>query len=64
MTLHDGCILKMPIRKGPRSEVYSLVRQGLNASNIDADSYHVEQGKKVSGSYIFKPFDTSVEEGL
>ena len=54
--------LENVIRKERLGQKYSsLVRQGLNASNIDADTYHVEQGKKVSGSYIFKPFDTSVE---
>ena len=39
----------------------SLIRQGLIASNIDAEVYYNEQGTQASGRYVFKPFDTNVE---
>ncbi len=54
--------LENVIRKERLGQKYSsMVRQGLNASNLDADSYFSEQGDQVSGSYLFKRFDTSVE---
>jgi hypothetical protein len=39
----------------------TLIRQGLTASNIDAEVYYNEQGKQASGRYVFKSFDTDVE---
>lgn len=54
--------LENVIRKERLGQKYSsMVRQGLNASNLDADSYFAEQGNQVSGSYLFKRFDTSIE---
>lgn len=54
--------LENVIRKERLGQKYSsMVRQGLNASNLDADSYFAEQGTQVSGSYLFKRFDTSIE---
>ncbi|MCS5663776.1 MAG: SurA N-terminal domain-containing protein [Flavobacteriales bacterium] len=50
------------IRKERLSQKYSsLIRQGLIASNIDAEVYYNEQGTQASGRYVFKPFDTNVE---
>ena len=44
------------------SQKYSnLVRQGLIASNIDAQAYYNDQGAQTSGRYVFKPFDTNIE---
>lgn len=54
--------LENVIRKERLGQKYStLVRQGLNASNIDAESYSDEQERQVSGSYLFKAFDLDVE---
>ena len=39
----------------------NLIRQGLTASNIDAEVYYNEQGTQASGRYVFKSFDTNVE---
>lgn len=39
----------------------NLVRQGLVASNIDAQAYYNDQGAQASGRYVFKPFDTNIE---
>ena len=50
------------ILKERLSQKYSsLVRQGLMASNIDAQTYYDEQGAQASGRYVFKPFDTNIE---
>lgn len=50
------------IRKERLGQKYTnLIRQGLIASNIDAEIYYNEQGTQVSGRYVFKPFDTSIE---
>ena len=50
------------ILKERLSQKYSnLVRQGLMASNIDAQAYYDEQGAQASGRYVFKPFDTAIE---
>ena len=50
------------ILKERLSQKYSnLVRQGLMASNIDAQAYYDEQGAQASGRYVFKPFDTTIE---
>ena len=39
----------------------NLVRQGLVASNIDAQVYYNDQGTQANGRYVFKPFDTNIE---
>lgn len=39
----------------------NLVRQGLVASNIDAQVYYNDQGAQANGRYVFKPFDTNIE---
>lgn len=39
----------------------NLVRQGLVASNIDAQVYYKDQGTQANGRYVFKPFDTNIE---
>ena len=39
----------------------NLVRQGLMASNIDAQAYYNDQGAQTTGRYVFKPFDTNIE---
>jgi len=39
----------------------NLIRQGLTASNLDAEVYYTEQGTQASGRYVFKSFDTNVE---
>lgn len=50
------------ILKERLSQKYSnLVRQGLTASNIDAQVYYNDQGAQTSGRYVFKPFDTNIE---
>ena len=50
------------ILKERLSQKYSnLVRQGLTASNIDAQAYYNDQGAQTSGRYVFKPFDTNIE---
>jgi parvulin-like peptidyl-prolyl isomerase len=50
------------IRKERLGQKYTnLLRQGLMASNIDADVYFKEQGTQASGRYVFKPFATDVE---
>ena len=50
------------IRKERQGQKYnSLVRQGLIASNTDAETYFNEQGTQVSGSYLFKAFDNKIE---
>jgi len=50
------------ILKERLSQKYSnLVRQGLIASNIDAQVYYNDQGAQTSGRYVFKPFDTNIE---
>jgi hypothetical protein len=50
------------IRKERQGQKYnSLVRQGLMASNTDAETYFNEQGTQVSGSYLFKAFDNKIE---
>ena len=50
------------IRKERLNQKYSnLVRQGLAASNIDAEVYYNDQGTQASGRYVFKPFDTNIE---
>jgi peptidyl-prolyl cis-trans isomerase D len=54
--------LENVIRKERLGQKYStLVRQGLNASNLDADAFSDEQNRQVSGSYLFKAFDTDLE---
>jgi len=54
--------LENVIRKERLGQKYStLVRQGLNASNLDADAFSDEQNRQVSGSYLFKAFDTDIE---
>ena len=50
------------ILKERLSQKYSnLVRQGLIASNLDAQAYYNNQGAQTSGRYVFKPFDTEIE---
>ena len=50
------------IRKERLGQKYiNLIRQGLNASTIDADVYYNEQGTQASGRYVFKAFDTNIE---
>jgi len=50
------------ILKERLNQKYSnLIRQGLIASNIDAEVYYNEQGTQASGRYVFKPFDTNIE---
>lgn len=50
------------IRKERQGQKYnSLVRQGLIASNTDAETYFNEQGTQASGSYLFKAFDNKIE---
>jgi peptidyl-prolyl cis-trans isomerase D len=50
------------IRKERLGQKYvNLIRQGLNASNIDADVYYNEQATQASGRYVFKAFDTNIE---
>lgn len=50
------------ILKERLSQKYSnLVRQGLMASNIDAQRYYNDQGAQTTGRYVFKPFDTNIE---
>ena len=52
------------IRKERQGQKYnSLVRQGLVASNTDAETYFNEQGTQASGSYLFKAFDNKIEVG-
>ena len=49
------------IRKERQAQKYNtLVRQGLMASNIDAETYFNEQGTQVSGKYLYKAFDNSM----
>jgi len=50
------------IRKERLGQKYvNLIRQGLSASNIDAEVYYNEQGTQASGRYVFKAFDTKIE---
>tara|TARA_Y100000385_G_C13108100_1_gene649715 strand:- start:3409 stop:5196 length:1788 start_codon:yes stop_codon:yes gene_type:complete len=50
------------LRKERQGQKYnSLVRQGLMASNTDAETFFNEQGTQVSGSYLFKAFDNKIE---
>jgi len=50
------------IRKERLGQKYvNLIRQGLNASTIDAEVYYNEQGTQASGRYVFKAFDTNIE---
>ena len=39
----------------------NLVRQGLVASNIDAQVYYNDQGAQANGRYVFMPFDANIE---
>ncbi len=53
----ENIILKERLRQ----KYSNLVRQGLMASNIDAEAYYNDQGAQTSGRYVFKPFDTNIE---
>jgi hypothetical protein len=39
----------------------NLIKSGLNTSKSDIDIHFSEQSKKITGKYIFKPFDMSIE---
>ena len=39
----------------------NLIRQGLFASNVDAQAHYNDQAAQTIGRYVFKPFDPNVE---
>ncbi|MAJ98273.1 MAG: hypothetical protein CBE48_003120 [Flavobacteriales bacterium TMED288] len=39
----------------------NLIKSGLNTSKSDIDIHFSEQSKKITGKYIYKPFDMSIE---
>lgn len=50
------------IRKERLGQKYSsLLRQGIATSNLDAKTHYKDQALQVSGRYIFKPFDMTIE---
>ena len=50
------------ILKERLSQKYTnLIRQGLFASNIDAQTYYNDQAAQTTGRYVFKPFDPNFD---
>lgn len=52
---------KIILKERLNQKYSNLVRQGLTASNIDAQVYYNDQSLQTSGRYVFKPFDTNIE---